>query len=144
MIQIDTKIVDERYSDRLSVIPWEAMEVSDPQALQDKADEFSTFLNQEARPTEFTIGEMGDYLRRYVLLLMLLLLLMLINIVFSEEFMAARAAFAEELRPKTIVIKDRTLRNNYASAYAVRICISCVFSLSLLLLMRLPQSLHVL
>lgn len=34
--------------------------------------------------------------------------------------MEARASFTEELKLKTIVIKDRTLRNNYASAYAVR------------------------
>ena len=83
-------------------------------------------------------------IKAVLMMTMLWMVEMLINIVFSEEFMAARAAFAEELRPKTIVIKDRTLRNNYASAYAVRISISCVFSLLLLLLMRLPQSLHVL
>ena len=39
---------------------------------------------------------------------------------YSEEFLAARTAFADELRPRTMVIKYRTLRNNYASAYAVR------------------------
>ena len=39
---------------------------------------------------------------------------------FSPAFMEARGAFVEELRPKTIVIKERTLRNNYASVFAVR------------------------
>ena len=34
--------------------------------------------------------------------------------------MEARSSFVEELRPKTIVIKDRTLLNNYASVFAVR------------------------
>ena len=107
------------------------MEVSDPQALQDKADEFNTFLNQEARPTAFTIGEMGDFLRRYLEQIMFCWCHGVIVIAYtedkqqtlffySEEFLAARTAFADELRPRTMVIKDRTLRNNYASAYAVR------------------------
>ena len=39
---------------------------------------------------------------------------------FSPAFMEARGAFVEELRPKTIVIKERTLRNNYAGVFAVR------------------------
>ena len=63
--QIDTKVVDERYSDRLMVFPWSPMEMSNPHRLQAKANEYTAFINQDAKPTEFTIGEMGDYLRRY-------------------------------------------------------------------------------
>lgn len=40
--------------------------------------------------------------------------------------MGARTAFADQLRPKTIVIKDRTLRNNYASVYAVSDVFDCL------------------
>ena len=59
-------MVNERYSDRIMVIPWKPMDVSDPSALQTKANEYTAYVSQEARPTEYTIGEMGDYLRRCV------------------------------------------------------------------------------
>ena len=56
--------MDERYSDRLMVIPWSPMEVSDPHTLQAKANEYTAFVSQDARPTQYSVGEMGDYLRR--------------------------------------------------------------------------------
>ena len=46
--QIVTKVVDEGYSDRLMVIPWGPMEVSDPHRLQAKANEYTAFINQDA------------------------------------------------------------------------------------------------
>ena len=113
--QIDTNVVDERYSDRLMVIPWAPREVTDPQTLQAKANEYTAFVSQEAKPTEYTIGEMGDHLRRF-----LQNNFHQFNFSSSPEFMELRGQFVEELRPKTIVIKERTLRNNYASALAVR------------------------
>ena len=64
--QIDTRVVEERCSDRIMVIPWSAMEVSDPHTLQAKANEYTAFISQEMKPTEYTIGEMGDYLRRLI------------------------------------------------------------------------------
>ena len=48
------------------VIPWGPMEVSDPHRLQAKANEYTAFINQDAKPTEFTFGEMGDYMIEFV------------------------------------------------------------------------------
>ena len=48
------------------VIPWGPMEVSDPHRLQEKANEYIAFINQDAKPTEFTFGEMGDYMIEFV------------------------------------------------------------------------------
>ena len=39
----------------------------------------------------------------------------------SPEFMEDRARFAAEIFEKAMCIKDRTIRCNYASAYAVRL-----------------------
>ena len=56
--------MEERYSDRLAVIPFEAMCVSDPISLQNKANDYTAYISQDAKPTEFVIKEMGDFLRR--------------------------------------------------------------------------------
>ena len=44
-------------------IPFSAMHVPDPHTLQAKANEYTAYVNQEAKPTEYAIGEMGDWLR---------------------------------------------------------------------------------
>ena len=43
------------------------------------------------------------------------------KIFFSPEFMESRAAMTVELAGQAMCIKDRTIRVNYATGYAVRI-----------------------
>ena len=57
-------IVDERFTDRLKVIPFQRMETQSAEASQQGGIEISNFTMQEKQPWEFTIGEMGDWIRR--------------------------------------------------------------------------------
>ena len=91
----------ERTLDRIATVPfdeWNAMSVSLFAAKQRK---FKSVVDDPTKPTEFVIGEMGDYLR-------------------SEEFKEKRIEFADFLYQKTDEsVKWRTLLTNYASFYAI-------------------------
>ena len=91
----------ERTLDRIATVPfdeWNDMSVSLFAAKQRK---FKSVVDDPTKPTEFVIGEMGDYLR-------------------SEEFKEKRIEFADFLYQKTDEsVKWRTLLTNYASFYAI-------------------------
>ena len=64
--KVDPKICDERFSDRLAVIPFGRMSSNlSASAMQSKANEYDRFISSNEKPMEFIISEMGDYIRRY-------------------------------------------------------------------------------
>ena len=66
LFQVDPKICDERFSDRLAVIPFGRMSSNlSASAMQSKANEYDRFISSNEKPMEFIISEMGDYIRRY-------------------------------------------------------------------------------
>ena len=91
--------------------------------MQAKSNEYNRFISSEEKPMEFIIGEMGDWIRRCSILLTIGLLLecLMQYIFFSPEFMESRAAMTVELSGQAMCIKDRTIKVNYATGYAVRI-----------------------
>lgn len=97
---MDPTIVEERFSDRLMIIPFKTMACTNSTDMQNKSNSYNQYISQEAKPLEFIISEMGDFIR-------------------SLEFMEHRASFTEEMSLKAMVIKDRTIRNNYATGYTV-------------------------
>ena len=64
--QVDPKVVEERFSDRLQVIPFGRMENINATEMQNKSNEYNAFISQEEKPLEFVIKEMGGHLRRWV------------------------------------------------------------------------------
>ena len=92
---------EERVLDRISVVPfseWEDMPANEFARRQKK---FKEVVDDPEKPTEFLIGEIGDFLR-------------------SEEFSQKRDEFADILNKLTdMCIKNRTLATNYAPFYAV-------------------------
>ena len=116
---------NERFSDRLMVIPFSRMvtnlSASDMQA---KSNEYNHFISSEEKPMELVISEFGDWIRRCSIGLESVKLSSC-NIFFRPEFMELRAAMTVELAEKAMCIKDRTISVNYATGYAVRMY-SCV------------------
>ena len=99
----------ERTLDRISAVPfaeWSDMSVNEFASKQNK---FKTIVDNPTKPTEFVIGEMGDYLR-------------------SKELKEKRLEFSDLLYQKTDEsVKWRTLLTNYASFYAILWKIFTVF-----------------
>ena len=89
----------ERICDRLCVIPFREWGFMPASEFSKRQSRFKSVVDNEQRPTELVIGEMGDFL-------------------VSEEFMEKRQYFAQWLYDKAEVVKMRTLLTNYASFYA--------------------------
>jgi hypothetical protein len=64
-MQVDPTVVEERFSDRLMVIPFQTMVVANAADMQRKSNEYNQFISQEQKPLEFVIHEMGDFMRRF-------------------------------------------------------------------------------
>ena len=47
------------------VIPFGRMANCNAMEMQNKSNEYNRFINQEEKPLEFVIKEMGDYIRRW-------------------------------------------------------------------------------
>ena len=91
----------ERILDRIAAIPfgeWDDMAANDFAAKQRR---FKAVVDSPEKPTEFLIGEIGDFIR-------------------SEEFSMKRDEFANILYEKAEeCIKIRTLGTNYSSFFAI-------------------------
>jgi hypothetical protein len=61
---MDSKIVEERFSDRLKVLPFRQMETASAESSQQVGIEVSAYTMQEKQHWEFTVGEVADWLRR--------------------------------------------------------------------------------
>ena len=61
---MDPKEVKERWSDRLMAIPFGRMANINATEMQNKSNEYNSFISQEQKPLAFVIKEMGDYIRR--------------------------------------------------------------------------------
>ena len=64
LIQVYSKDVQERWSDRLKVNPFRRMANINAVDMQRKSSEYNSYINQEEKPLEFVIKEMGDHVRR--------------------------------------------------------------------------------
>ena len=95
------KVDEERVLDRIGAIPfseWEDVPAAEFASMQKR---FKEVVDNPEKPTEFLIGEIGQFLR-------------------SDEFMVKRDEFAGLLYEKTEeCIKMRTLSTNYSSFYAI-------------------------
>ena len=64
---MDPKICDERFSDRLMVVPFGRMAINmSTSDMQAKSNEYNHFISTMPKPMEFLISEMGDWIRRSV------------------------------------------------------------------------------
>ena len=70
-IQVDPKVVEERFSDRLQVICFGRMENINATEMQNKSNEYNAFISQEEKPLEFSVKEMGGYIRRWIVQILL-------------------------------------------------------------------------
>ena len=95
------KFDEERVLDRISVIPfceWEDLEASE---FARKQKRFKQVVDDQAKPTEFLIGEIGDFLR-------------------SDMFTEKRDECAHLLYTESEeCIKIRTLGTNYSYFYSI-------------------------
>ena len=63
--QVDPKVCNERFSDRLMVIPFGRMSTNlSASDMQAKSNEYDRFISSEEKPMELVISEFGDWLRR--------------------------------------------------------------------------------
>ena len=90
----------ERTCDRLSVIPFQGWEFMPASEFSRRQNLFRSVVESEVRPTEFVIGEIGNFIN-------------------SSEFKEKSEEFAQWLYDKAEVIKIRTLLTNYAGFYAI-------------------------
>ena len=56
--------MEERFSDRLAVNPFQTMASGNAADMQRKSNEYNEYINQEEKPLEFLIHELGDFFRR--------------------------------------------------------------------------------
>ena len=98
----DSGAVDgERILDRIAAIPFNEWEDMTATEFASKQNMFKQVVDKPDKPTEYLIGEIGDFIR-------------------SREFLDKRVEFATMLYAKTEeTIKPRTLGTNYSSFYAI-------------------------
>ena len=58
-------LLDERLTDNVKVLPLSSLGTMSAVSLQQGGTEVRAFTKQKTQPWEFTVGEMGDWLRRY-------------------------------------------------------------------------------
>ena len=91
----------ERTTDRISVIPFTEWGTMDTTEFTEKQGRFNSLMASTERPTEYIIGEIGDF-------------------IMSEEFATKRIEMADLLLAMTEeVVKLRTLTTNYACFYTI-------------------------
>ena len=92
---------EERVLDRIAVVPFSEWTDMPAQEFTRRQKQFKTVVDAPEKPTEFLIGEIGDFLM-------------------SDEFTAKRDEFADKLdKLCDECIKNRTLTTNYAPFYAI-------------------------
>ena len=90
----------ERTCDRLSVIPFQEWSSMPAAEFARRQGAFKAVVDSEVKPTEFLIGEIGDFIN-------------------SQEFLDKKKGFAQWMYDKAEVIKPRTFLTNYAPFYAI-------------------------
>ena len=90
----------ERTCDRLSVIPFQEWEFMPASEFSRRQNLFRSVVESEVRPTEFVIGEIGNFIN-------------------SSEFKEKSEEFAQWLYDKAEVIKIRTLLTNWVLCYSL-------------------------
>ena len=87
--------LDECHGDRVRVITFSCWSAQQSQDFTERRAKFTEVIRREERPTEFTIGEAGDWFR-------------------SEDYLLGRTEFAAQLQDLCQVVKMRTLEQGYA------------------------------
>lgn len=91
--------LDECHSDRVRVITFECWKTQNSRHYTDRRAKFTEVIRREERPTEFSIGEAGDFFR-------------------SQDYLSHRSQFAEQLQQLCQVVKIRTIEQGYAGLLA--------------------------
>ena len=87
--------LDECHGDRARVITFRCWSAQQSQGFTERRARFTDVIRREERPTEFTIGEAGDFFR-------------------SDDYLSGRTEFAALLQELCQVVKMRTLEQGYA------------------------------
>ena len=100
--------LDECHGDRVRIITFDCWKSQNSRHYTERRARFTEVIKREERPTEFTIGEAGDFFR-------------------SEEYLSSRTEFAEYLQQLCEVVKIRTLEQGYAGLLATLTWIINIF-----------------
>ena len=87
--------LDECHGDRARVITFRCWSAQQSHGFTERRARFTDVIRREERPTEFTIGEAGDFFR-------------------SDDYLSGRTEFAALLQELCQVVKMRTLEQGYA------------------------------
>ena len=91
--------LDECHGDRVRVITFDCWMTQNSRLYTEARARFTEVIKREERPTEYSIGEAGDFFR-------------------SQDYMSRRTEFAEYLQQLCEVVKIRTLEQGYAGLLA--------------------------
>ena len=91
--------LDECHSDRVRIITFDCWKTQNSRHYTERRAKFTEVIRREERPTEFSIGEAGDYFR-------------------SQDYLSHRTEFAEHLQQLCQVVKIRTIEQGYAGLLA--------------------------
>ena len=91
--------LDECHGDRVRVITFECWKTQNSRHYTERRARFTEVIRREERPTEFSIGEAGEFFR-------------------ALDYMSRRTDFAELLQQHCQVVKIRTLEQGYAGLLA--------------------------
>ena len=91
--------LDECHGDRIRIIPFQCWKRGNCEEFGRRRDAFIKVVSRDERPTEFSIGEAGDFFR-------------------SEEYMQRRTFWANYLSTLCEVVKIRTLEVGYGGLLA--------------------------
>ena len=87
--------LDECHGDRVRVITFGCWKACQSRSFTERRSKFNDVIRKEERPTEFSIGEAGDFFR-------------------SNDYLLGRTEFAATLQELCQVVKMRTLEQGYA------------------------------
>ena len=87
--------LDECHGDRVRIITFKCWNGQRSQSFTERRARFTDVIRREERPTEFSIGEAGDFFR-------------------SEDYLLGRTEFAALLQELCQVVKIRTIEQGYA------------------------------